>query len=847
MAFDDEILKKAQKYADLQAEINSGLKGYLEGIDKLGRLTKTINSTQSIINKLRKEENELLKSGLTVNDDEVKLIQTKIALLQKYNDKIKEEQQLLTEIVKNSKKWQMLGGQVLATTVKTAASLEKIPSFIGNITNKLKDLFEMDKAIRQAGLEMGLINKQSESFRKNIKDAASNTISFGAGIKELAQLQSQYSDNIGRNVSMGQKDLEALAEIARGTALGAESTAQMAADFEAQGISALRTKGFIQEAVDNSTALGLNTTKVMKNLSQNIKMLNRYRFKDGIKGLVKMSELSTKLGVSMEFATGMSEKLFNVEGAVEMSAQLQVMGGAFARLADPSKLMYMARNDMAGLVDELSKAAAESVNFNNKTGEFEIAAMEMHRLRIIAEQTGVSYDELTNAAKNAAKFSKLKTQISFDIDEKGREFLENTAKFDKHGRAFIEIGGEKKFLNQLGAAGKTLIEEQVAEKKSLKERAEAAQTFDESLTNLINMVKQYMMPIVEGITDVLKPLVQDFINNGSLKKDLKELGKNIGEFVKWGAKGVKWFVETVVDTFGPKGIFKAWLGAKGILLLFDVAKWFSNGLALSKGFLTGTGGMGRGFGARTPAGGYTRNGMPINTQPGTGGMGRGFGAPTPAGGYTRNGMPINTQPRMGMGGKLAMGTMGSVAAGAGLGIAGYGTDKLRDSIYGEGSEEGKGLGVASAALTGAGMGMMFGPWGAAIGALLGGGYGVYDEYFNKPQNDAKFAGFGSTHSNGRAIVQGGKITPIDNKDDVLAMKRGGVVDKMMMGKPANKVDGVTKIEFGELNITGEIKINLPGSSTIGLELTKNQEFKTSITRIVQSQIEKQINGGKNRG
>lgn len=828
MAFDDEILKNALKYADLQAEINSGLKGYLEGIDKLDRLTKTINSTQSIINKLRKEENELLKSGLTVNDDEVKLIQTKIALLQKYNDKIKEEQKLLIEIVKNSKKWQMLGGQVLATTVKTAASLEKIPSFIGNITNKLKDLFEMDKAIRQAGLEMGLINKQGESFRKNIKDAASNTISFGAGIKELAQLQSQYSDNIGRNVSMGQKDLEALAEIARGTALGAESTAQMAADFEAQGISALRTKGFIQEAVDNSTALGLNTTKVMKNLSQNIKMLNRYRFKDGIKGLVKMSELSTKLGVSMDFATGMSEKLFNVEGAVEMSAQLQVMGGAFARLADPFKLMYMARNDMAGLVDELSKAAAESVNFNNKTGEFEIAAMEMHRLRIIAEQTGVSYDELTNAAKNAAKFSKLKTQISFDINEKGREFLENTAKFDEHGRAFIEIGGEKKFLNQLGAAGKTLIEGQVAEKKSLKERAEAALGFDESLTNLINMVKQYMMPIVEGITDVLKPLVQDFINNDSLKKDLKELGKNIGEFVKWGAKGVKWFVETVVDTFGPKGIFKAWLGAKGILLLFDVAKWFSNGLALSKGFLTGTGGMGRGFGARTPAGGYTRNGMPINTQP-------------------RMGMGGKLMGKNIFGGKLAMGTMGSVAAGAGLGIAGYGTDKLRDSIYGEGSEEGKGLGVASAALKGAGMGAMLGPWGALAGLLIGGGIGAYDEYFNKPQNDAKFAGFGSTHSNGRAIVQGGKITPIDNKDDVLAMKRGGVVDKMMMGKPANKVDGVTKIEFGELNITGEIKINLPGSSTIGLELTKNQEFKTSITRIVQSQIEKQINGGKNRG
>jgi len=35
----------------------------------------------------------------------------------------------------------------------------------------------------------------------------------------------------------------------------------------------------------------------------------------------------------------MADKLFDVEGAVDMSAQLQVMGGAWAKLADPFKLM----------------------------------------------------------------------------------------------------------------------------------------------------------------------------------------------------------------------------------------------------------------------------------------------------------------------------------------------------------------------------------------------------------------------------------------------------------------------------------------------------------------------------
>jgi hypothetical protein len=47
-----------------------------------------------------------------------------------------------------------------------------------------------------------------------------------------------------------------------------------------------------------------------------------------VKGLEAMGKLATKLGVKMDFAAGMSDKLWDIEGAVDMSAQLQVMGGA---------------------------------------------------------------------------------------------------------------------------------------------------------------------------------------------------------------------------------------------------------------------------------------------------------------------------------------------------------------------------------------------------------------------------------------------------------------------------------------------------------------------------------------
>ena len=70
---------------------------------------------------------------------------------------------------------------------------------------------------------------------------------------------------------------------------------------------------------------------------------------------------------------------------------------------------------------------------------------------------------------------------------------------------------------------------------------------------------------------------------------------------------------------------------------------------------------------------------------------------------------------------------------------------------------------------------------------------------------------------------------------------------MMNGnKNATLGSSNNKIEFGELKITGEIKVSLPDGSNIGQELMKSQEFRTSITRAVTSQLDKNINGGKTK-
>jgi len=813
MALSDDINNDLKRYAALQAEVNAGLDSYLKKVEELKKINKSIDTATE-------NRKKLMADLSTLTGEDKKVAEAKIAVLDKQIKKLKLARDLNKEAIKDAKLLKMTLGQAGASfaagTAKAVGNIGKIPSLISNFAGKFKDMFEMDKSIRIAARDMGLMDKSSEAFRRNITETSLDTIGFGAGIKELAELQAGYSEAIGRNVMMNENALKTVSAMANATQLGIEGAAQMAAEFDSQGLSAEKTASFVEDTLNSSSKMGLNATKVIKNISGNIKMLNRYRFKDGAKGLAEMAKTVTKLGVDMKFASGMADKLFDLEPAIEMSAQLQVMGGAWSRLADPFRLMYMARNDVKGLTEEIANAAKESMSFA-KDGSIETTAMEMHRLKIVAQQTGLEYDDLLEAGKKAFKLGKIKTQV-FGVDDETKEFIANTAEF-KDGKATIEIDGKPKLLSMLTSADKKIIKDRIAEKKTLEERAKAAQSFDEKIGNLINMVKIAMMPILEGITGVLGPLVDDLTGEKGkgFRDELKKLGKWLAEFAVTGAQWFKSLAQLAIQ-LGPKGIFAAWLGGKALSFLFEKANWIVNGFALAQGFLGGTTGGGLGS---ILAKNFARVAGPLMA--------------TAAAGVAGNWLGEKATEASGR-----KSTKAGDKWGTGLAIAG-GVLGLALAPF---------TGGSSLALTAAALG--------GTGALIGGFGGKYfgdmanqdevnvtspgdDVYVPKLKNNLP-----QTHSKGRALLQGGEIKPINNKDELLAMKPGGVVDKTLNQSNQNQVSS-TKIEFGDLNISGNIKVEMPGNTTMAIELAKNTEFKSSIVKLVHSQLEKTLNGGKNRG
>lgn len=791
----DKAVKLARQEAQLRKEVSESIGDYLKGVEKAQSIKK------QYLENLKKEKQYQEEIGKGTEEEKAAAL-VKLEIIQKTNAALKKQFEDLNKALDSVNKKEMLFSKLGAEAVKGFA---KLPGLLQSGFGKIKDsgLFEMDKSIRMSSLSMGLLGKQADGFRGNIKAASWEASQVGVSLEELTEMQASYSEELGRTVVLTKEGSVAMAQMSKDTLLGAEGAAKLSAEFDSQGLSVERTAKYMNETMDSSHKLGLNAQKVIKNIAGNIKLLNRYNFKDGVAGLAKMAQTVSKLGVSMEFAAGFADKLWDVEGAVDMAAQLQVMGGEWSKLADPFQLMYKARNDIQGLTEDLGKAAAASAHLNKK-GEIEISAMEMHKLKIIAQQTGIAYDELAQAGKNAYKLTKIKTQVQFNMSDEEKEFLANTAQLDKDGKAYIEVDGDKKFLGALGSAGKDFVKAQMAAKEAQGVRAKDAQTFDDALSNTIMGMKQYLLPMIESINKNLLPKLGEF----GEKFEKEHWGEKISAFAT--------VVGDLVSTVGgwiiewPKLSAGLFLFAKALPTLLTVGKfftdtkrWFSNGVSLAEGFNSAAGGGGKG---------------------GSSGSGSSGGA----GGGKSNWKTAGK------------GALGGLAVGA-VNMA------LNDDGF-----SGKGIGEMIGGVLGGAAGTFLdpfiGPLGTMLGAQLGtmlGGYvgGMFGEEANDGVFPSVGSGLGSDFSKDRGIIQGGKIHPIDNKDDLMAMKPGGVVDNAM----GSNQQTVNRVEFSDITINGEIRIVSPGSPGLSIDLLKDQGFRREITRTIQVELEKNKVGGKNKG
>ena len=864
--FNPKDLENMQNFLELQEKLAENMRkstlSFVKAAREAGKAKKDAEAAQKRINNLEEEQKRLEADMLQMSGEELEIAKARFNLLQ---DEVEQQK----EIVEQNKALE-------AALKKQTKSLKNISLAVGRdiasgskkVLGYAKDLsleyFKQDGQIRRTAVNIGLMGKQQEQFRKTVYKSALATQRLGMDAASVAESYGSYVDAVGRLIPLTDKAAYAMSEMAMGTALGKEGAAQMAASMEVFGMSIESTAGYVEDVANMSEKMGVNSGKVLKTLSQNLRKAQTVRFKGGVEGMSKMAAKATKIRMDMGTALGFAQDLWEPEKAIETAANLQMMGGAFAKMGDPIRLMFLGRNNPTKLMEELSTAASSVVK-NMGNGIYDIPTMELQKLKQVAEQTGVPFEELVETAKTVARQKDIGKMLSPSIDKEGKEFLSSIAEYsEKEGGFVVTVGGDVKKISQLS---QDQVKAMMTESKTLEERAKSAQDLMSLFSNLFSSFKNLASSFFAGMEKTLRPSIDGLIKTisgdgkgglGDFAESLTAMGESVGtylasfitaipEYIEWMKKipeKVGDFFSTFINWGGwdtlksiGKGIIKAatWikdtLGPSGTLIV-------GLGLLFRKQIMGMFGGIGGMFGKR---GSSPANPMFVSdTGGGMGGLGSRIGRRGLARSGTRMVAKVfGRRAASGIGGRIMGGLTKGIARGGPLALLGAGLDIGRSFMDDPDTGFGKALGIGSSAAYGASIGAMLGPVGAAVGGLIGGIYGAVKEFSKKTTEDIDTSKISSEVSSITRNSVGGASTRL--ADGQIAPGSGAVISTKKGTFFPDKKDYITTStnnplagggggETKEVSVSGTIKLDAGGANV--MDLMKDSEFRREVVKIV---------------
>ena len=297
--------------------------------------------------------------------------------------------------------------------------------------------------LRQMNAEMGLTGDFSRDFRDSLNETIPALQGMGLGVSDIVEHTKQMVDDSGKFAFITTESQIKAAEIATAFGMTMKELAGSYKSFENVGIGARGATTAIGEAGKRSLELGLQSQTTIKGLQDNVEKLNEFGFQNGIRGLENMVRKSTEFRMSVESVFQVADKVFSPEGALEMAANLQVVGGAMGALNNPLEMMYMATNNVEGLQDAILESSKSLATFNNESGRFEVVGVNIRKAKDMADALGISYKELTNSAiAGNERMQAMNDMSGVSIPEETKEFLTNLATLNEQGEMTIALKGD---------------------------------------------------------------------------------------------------------------------------------------------------------------------------------------------------------------------------------------------------------------------------------------------------------------------------------------------------------------------------------------------------------------------
>ena len=314
------------------------------------------------------------------------------------------------------------------------------------------DLLAFDTQARKV---VGDTFGQGAMYADKVKDtlalSVKATANLGYTTSQYATLLSNIGTSLQTNVDLTSEQLTNFKLFADAASISEEDVSKLVAGFRDIGVSVGGALTEMEGLAKTARGYGVNVSQYMGVMAENLKLMNQFKFQNGVEGLANMVAKSQALRININTVTSLAEKFLDPEGAISAAASLQMMGGELAKLGDGFQLMNLAQNDVEGLFDALVEATAASASFNEETGDYEFSALEMRRLRGTAKELGVDFNELAKGATNfKARADKL-SQLDFmpNIKEEDREFLASIGQLNKGGELQFNVDNQLMSIEEL--------------------------------------------------------------------------------------------------------------------------------------------------------------------------------------------------------------------------------------------------------------------------------------------------------------------------------------------------------------------------------------------------------------
>lgn len=373
---------------------------------------------------------------------------------------------------------------------------QQLQSQLNILENTLAPFSKVQQGAIELAKSMGLASKSIMANSQRMIAAnkqLSLSMNYNISNERMFQLQQSIASQLNRNVAIdmygsiqknergeivrdvNDSELENL--VAASKIFGDESVSEMVAGFDRIGKSMSSAAKMSGKLYKEAGQYGINLGKYSQNFVKNLSMVQNYNFRNGIDGLKEMARKATEIRQEMSQISQFADKVGSVTGAVETAANLQVLGGSFAGLANPLAMLNESLTNVEGLQDRFNQMTQGMATYNSFTRQIEMSPLDRMRIKRAAEAMGVDANNLIDQAYAQARRAEIKNQmegIGINNAEAAR-LLPNVGEIDSEtGLAGATIGGQFRTLSEIAGSSELqaqLVEESRSEGEDIKEIA----------------------------------------------------------------------------------------------------------------------------------------------------------------------------------------------------------------------------------------------------------------------------------------------------------------------------------------------------------------------------------------